>query len=107
VQAPDVDRRPFFPHQQSLTFLVLVSRPISVSASSDAITSFHSCDCARPLAPSLFKLVGPAAFTGGNAVEIFAWVLWLLHAGPRGGRHYIHIVLVPLEEERLDFEHDI
>lgn len=105
MQASDVDRRPFFPSpQQSLTFLVLVSKPISVSASSDALTSFHST---RLLHPSLFKPVGSAAFTGGNAVEIFAWILWLLHAGPCGGRHNIHLVLDPLEEERLDFEYDV
>jgi len=54
---------------------------------------------------SLFKRVGSTAFR--NVVEISAWVLWFLHAGPCGGRHNIHIVLVPLEAERLDFEHDI
>lgn len=42
-----------------------------------------------------------------HAVEIFVWVLWFLHAGPCGGWHNIHIVLVPLEAERLDFEYDI
>lgn len=94
-----------------LYLLVLVSKPISVSASSDAFASFHSRDCARtlarlPLVFSFYTRVGSTGLIGGN-VEIFARILWVLHAGHCGCRHNIHIVLVPLEERRITFEYDV
>lgn len=41
-----------------------------------------------------------------NAVKVLAWVLRVLHAGHCSLRYYIHYILVPVEEERLDSEHD-
>lgn len=105
MQVTDVDRRPF-PLQQSLTFLSGAGLGAGLQA------YLRLSDLGRPYQLSILSLRvdSPDCHSLSSfrhAVEIFAWVLRFLHAGPCGGRHNIHIVLVPLEAERLDFEYDI
>jgi len=47
------------------------------------------------------------ALLPGNAVEIPLRLLWFLHSGPCGRRHYIHLILNGVEEARYDVEHDL
>lgn len=42
-----------------------------------------------------------------NVVKVLARILRVLHAGRCSLWHYIHYIFVPVEEERLDPEHDI